>query len=566
MRILTGSIILLLMQGVSLVSYAADQTLEVLSATGTTITASALSGADVSLARSLISPTAFRGSLGENVVSKTILKGVLYKTGNWQSITPRSGPQGFDHLLIKTNSKGFPVELMVGESKFNQSRLGNTLDGIQMGEKWIRRRLSALGRRYFSVAGESTFPIAKVPLQPKQQISVSLKNGQQVHFWRNSSLEQWKFSGRQEQLGESKRLAEVYGSFLKKAGSGAIVYRSRIFNIIPQGNNLDIVIYDAKNIDRLKNMKTLKQISSIKLRGVLDKWGAFRPAAEIDIARDLKTKLNLDDSGARDLARKITKRYNPNEMLSSRSMKQFWVEHGKISTGVALVTMVFDAALQFISTEHVDIVPLTISGASAGVGYAVHPVISLGLRKPVPYQAIRNISGALNCSPNMMIATVSTFAVGSITTGIFNYGLYLAGYVDLKTANRNMLIGTAANGAGILFANTMMAAAAAWGTAGTGSAIASLSGAAATNASLAWLGGGSLAAGGGGVALGSAVVTGGAILVAAAVAYGVYEWFHLKDESDDKKRILTLLELYSDHGNMDRVVENSLYVRKLRQE
>ena len=49
-------------------------------------------------------------------------------------------------------------------------------------------------------------------------------------------------------------------------------------------------------------------------------------------------------------------------------------------------------------------------------------------------------------------------------------------------------------------------AAAAIGTASTGTAIGSLSGAAAQNATMAWLGGGSLAAGGGGVALGTAAL------------------------------------------------------------
>ena len=51
-------------------------------------------------------------------------------------------------------------------------------------------------------------------------------------------------------------------------------------------------------------------------------------------------------------------------------------------------------------------------------------------------------------------------------------------------------------------------------TASTGTAISSLSGAAATNATLAWLGGGSLATGGGGMATGSAVLG----LIAAAPA------------------------------------------------
>ena len=53
------------------------------------------------------------------------------------------------------------------------------------------------------------------------------------------------------------------------------------------------------------------------------------------------------------------------------------------------------------------------------------------------------------------------------------------------------------------YSGTMMFA-----TASTGTAISALSGAAATNATLAWLGGGSLAAGGGGMALGGAVLGG----------------------------------------------------------
>ena len=52
-----------------------------------------------------------------------------------------------------------------------------------------------------------------------------------------------------------------------------------------------------------------------------------------------------------------------------------------------------------------------------------------------------------------------------------------------------------------------MSVAMTFGTASTGTAIASLSGAAATNAALAWLGGGTLAAGGAGMAAGQAMLT-----------------------------------------------------------
>jgi hypothetical protein len=60
------------------------------------------------------------------------------------------------------------------------------------------------------------------------------------------------------------------------------------------------------------------------------------------------------------------------------------------------------------------------------------------------------------------------------------------------------------------------------GIASTGTAISGLSGAAATNATLAWLGGGSLAAGGGGMALGSLVLGGITLGPALAVAGFVF--------------------------------------------
>lgn len=64
------------------------------------------------------------------------------------------------------------------------------------------------------------------------------------------------------------------------------------------------------------------------------------------------------------------------------------------------------------------------------------------------------------------------------------------------------------------YSGTMMLA-----TASTGTAISTLSGAAATNATLAWLGGGSLAAGGGGMALGT-MVLGGVVAGPALAIFG----------------------------------------------
>ncbi|MEH3078148.1 MAG: hypothetical protein PGN11_16040 [Quadrisphaera sp.] len=61
-------------------------------------------------------------------------------------------------------------------------------------------------------------------------------------------------------------------------------------------------------------------------------------------------------------------------------------------------------------------------------------------------------------------------------------------------------------------------------TASTGTAISTLSGAAATSATLAWLGGGSIASGGGGIAAGTTVLTGIVALPVVVTMAAVVEW------------------------------------------
>lgn len=82
-----------------------------------------------------------------------------------------------------------------------------------------------------------------------------------------------------------------------------------------------------------------------------------------------------------------------------------------------------------------------------------------------------------------------------------------------------------------------------FGTASTGTAISGLSGAAAWNATLAWLGGGSLATGGGGMALGSLVL--GGITVGPALMVG---GFVLGSQGE---KALTKAQKYSAEANIE---------------
>lgn len=143
--------------------------------------------------------------------------------------------------------------------------------------------------------------------------------------------------------------------------------------------------------------------------------------------------------------------------------------------------------------------------------------------------------------------------------------------------------GIAGIGAGALLGWGTYGGVMALGSASTGAAIAGLSGAAATNATLAWLGGGAIAAGGGGMALGTMVlggiVAGPALLVAGGIfsskakeklhkAYsnlakaekiesdidnGVIELEHIKATANQVTNLLKKIRRYSNIANTELI-------------
>lgn len=125
------------------------------------------------------------------------------------------------------------------------------------------------------------------------------------------------------------------------------------------------------------------------------------------------------------------------------------------------------------------------------------------------------------------------------------------------------LAGGAAAGAGV--GAVAYTAVGAFAVASTGTAISGLSGAAATSATLAWLGGGSLAAGGGGVAAGTLVMTalvaGPALLAAGALL----EWRGRAVKDEQKKFARRLaeagLELKKARTELSAVFQRSREVR-----
>lgn len=110
------------------------------------------------------------------------------------------------------------------------------------------------------------------------------------------------------------------------------------------------------------------------------------------------------------------------------------------------------------------------------------------------------------------------------------------------------LVALAGGGAaGAAAGGITFAAVGTFAAASTGVAISGLSGAAATSATLAWLGGGSLAAGGMGVAGGTAVLAG---VVAAPVVLAAYGFLWFKGEDAYQEQVKLQLELAEAESDM----------------
>ena len=493
-------------------------------------TATVLARADVAFARSRIVDIHYKGAFGENVAGKTFLRNYLQAEGGWESITPRSGRQGFDHVFIKQGAQGEIKDLMIAESKYNTSILSETKDGIQMGISWRKPRLVALGNRYLTVAKSADIRFGKMPLAPNRVLEVVLKNGKRVYFWSESSKSPWKFTGSVDELPEARNQAFRYGKYMVAAGNDQIKYRSRVFRVVPSAQDVTIEIYNA---DAIVDRKLGKPTALIKLKGAL---GGSGIVSEAEIAAMIKKKLKLSDADCREFARQIIKKYGPSSLMSKFSLSKTLMVNAGMATGAAVA---IDTTIQLFSTGELNVAPLGLTAGSVFSGTLVGQGTHIALTQQKPYNVIKRISGPLRCGTAATTTAFSSLA-GGLTT-------------------------TVATGTSVAATTGAMALVATYGTASTGTAISGLSGAAATNATLAWFGGGSVAAGGGGVAAGTAVLAAGGAIIAVGVGVAGYYAYKMYDQHEDTKRIAIELDAYRNDSVLKDVLSNDPYYQQLQQ-
>ncbi len=483
------------------------------------------------------------GNLGEALASQEILNNWLHKTGNWISLSPRVGRQGLDHIFIKTDANGMPRGLIVGESKYGHSPLGMTHDGIQMGSNWTNKRLIAMGNRYIKLS--TVAQLEKIPgIGDYHELKVVLKNGKEVCFWRKNSRDSWKFSGTKQELPEAQKMANTYGDYLKNAGKGIFTYRSRVFQIQPDGDDIIIRIKDASNVDSLRKITHLPTQAEIRLAD-----GMKQKIDSSIVASNLKKKMShLSDKEIKTIADDLCS----NAQRLTRSVSAMEISgRMALNAGFASLSAIgVDVAIQLIDKGEVDWGRSSITGGAVFTGAMTGQALNLGLNHwNWSQNMFKTLSGKLGCSAGRLGSAFSSFGGGVLASALMSYGMYFFGYSDLDIANLNFVAGSVGTLAGTAAGFATVSIVSALGTASTSTAISSLSGAAASNAALACLGGGALSAGGGGIAVGTMVVGGVAVITAVAASYAVYVTYNAIVEYKERENIRFLLTLLSNASN-----------------
>lgn len=224
------------------------------------------------------------------------------------------------------------------------------------------------------------------------------------------------------------------------------------------------------------------------------------------------------------------------------------------------LAFVFDVITQYFNTKSVDWIhagKIGLAGAFSGyVGYYSGVQTNVILTK-----ITQNINKVNSLSKFGKFSKIGGVSGGIFAIFALAYSFYFLGISDLKTANRSAASGGLGAIAGVGVTTGAWVLVGTYGTASTGTAISSLSGGAAANAITAWFGGGSIATGGGGMAMGGMVLTGIGACVVIAVTVGSYFIYKHLDEKEQNNLIMGRLQIISERVEKGKQPEwDSAYV------
>lgn len=491
-----------------------------------------------------------KGDLGEAFAARIVVEKFFAETGGWRPITPaRTGTTGIDGLFVKLRPDGLVRDVLVVEAKFGGARLQATASGRQLSEEWVRTRLQDTATRYGQIARrirakgvmlESNQPgsgqIFRVPLEDGGEALVWEGADGRVHASRQHAVRPV------ENL--SQRIARQLDrieAHLRAVAEGRISYRARLCHLGHEGNAWSIRIVDPVGKVPATELKgEFHQLPRNVRRALLDslrEW--FRSQGNPHIEAERRARHVCENPAAFDRA-----------LRRPRGPWAYGLDWKTLGIGSAFGGVFgggVELARQWIAGESADWRRIGAEAAFNAAGGAAAAYAATQAAYWTDYLLARSVRWNLSRTggaPGAVwgrraLTRVAGVMAGGVVMALIVPTLeYAFGYVDETTWRQSVVAGvggTAVSG--------VAGAAAVWlvstyGVASTGTAIATLSGAAATNATMAWFGGGSLAAGGFGMAGGAVVLSGGFVVVWAATTYGIIKMFEWLDDRA-QHRIMT---------------------------
>lgn len=507
----------------------------------------------------------FKGALGEQVMEEVVTREFLVESGGWAAVPARGGIHGLDGVYLRVGPNDNLRPPMIAEAKYGGSTLGVTQDGLQMSERWIRPRLDDPTETAQSLIWSDDDPVVRRRYVPDSAdvMPVPFSDGK-ANVWKEGGQTHVTLpDGRG--VSDVRRQLQQVATMLRGTADGQVDYRARLFRyrIVDDEHEFTITNLTKSGIP-------LRDEQGTVVEQVISGSGDDLPT-EMKLSLERSFRVILEDAGvpsraARALAKHCVHNPSHAEALDlapdgNRRVIGAVVEIGKglgISVLGGVAAAAGQVARQLIQHGEIDSAQIgryaTTGMASAGAAYAtggavqsllVNTSVGQHLTSALP---IQHVAGQ---SIERVIGTAAGAMVGSV---VFMAGMHLFGEIDARQSKR--IVGRSA--ARILASKgataTALSGAAALGTASTGTSIATLSGAAAQNAALAWWGGGSLASGGFGMT-GGMVVLGGIGTVAAAAAFAATGYVLRKmDEAEQREVVSARLSLVAEKvANQDQV-------------
>lgn len=508
-----------------------------------------------------VDPRQFHGAIGEALASDRgvlVLLDIPESKGNaWRAIYSREAPQGIDQILMEFDQNGRATgKVETVECKVTKSVpvLEKRKSGVQATSAWNAPHIQETIRLYEPISRLAVDQLAMSELRPKGAVDFTLPSGDKGWIAPPSrdhpsgSTNFATANQRQQALAQSK---ETVGALQRALDGNSI--KSKVLWAKPITNGYAVQCYKVPTRMNPSNsilVSTLPRLGGAIIKS--DETRVLRAGFE-GLLKEIKRAFPWTNPKEQTVLARVLLRNDPNlhHLLDDRAV-QFrsrtltaGLKGGAFGGGLALLGSSMLGLLGEMDWRQVPEAVLVGFGAgSVGTASGVVAVQSV-IKNPTAFKLVTSLGAKVGLQPLASVRLAGGGAGGVAATLALTTYLWASGGL---TSNVALTVGVdMAVFAGVTWAveSAVVYTIAAFGTASSGVAIGGLSGVAATSAVTAWVGGGSIAAGGMGAAVGSAVLTGGVALVAIGVVWvGKSAWDTWQLSSDitaDRAFVSTLM-------------------------